>query len=219
MLAACCCRESEDANQLIFQQPVSSDVVPVAYRAGPPVTVMQQPLLPDGFAEGAAQGPVPDPNAGTQSARSLTPEEKEQEKARLQQLVNSFAKKAVKGCPCVYLKEGTGKRSSTQYRINKSLEHLVIENPKDPSQADVMCPIAGIQDIYSVSEDGEACFPQDVLQTLIPEEKELLLMVVYRSGQKQFRFCLLEASPNSRDVFLECLRILCIYAQSDKGGQ
>merc|ERR1719201_1381170 len=150
------------------------------------------------------------------SAPSLTASEKEAEKARLQQLVNSFAKKAVRGCPCVYLKESTGERCSTQYRIDKSLEYLIVVSSQDTTRAEVTCPIAAIQDIYSLVEDGEGCFPAEAISKLTPEYQKMLLMVVYRSGQggKMFRFCLLEESVDSRDTFLECLRILCIYAQS-----
>merc|ERR1719201_2663869 len=141
------------------------------------------------------------------SAPSLTASEKEAEKARLQQLVNSFAKKAVRGCPCVYLKESTGERCSTQYRIDKSLEYLIVVSSQDTTRAEVTCPIAAIQDIYSLVEDGEGCFPADVVSKLKPEDQKMLLMVVYRSGQsKMFRFCLLEENAESRDTFLECLR-------------
>mmetsp|Transcript_49940 Transcript_49940/g.79024 ORF Transcript_49940/g.79024 Transcript_49940/m.79024 type:complete len:220 (-) Transcript_49940:140-799(-) len=149
------------------------------------------------------------------SARSLTPEEKEAEKARLQQLVNSFAKKAVRGCPCTYLKESTGERLNTQYRIDKSLEYLIVVSDQDANRAEVTCPISSIEDIYSLVEDGAECFPTEVVSKLSSEEQSLLLMVVYRGGQsKMFRFCLLEQTASSRDIFLECLRILCIYAQA-----
>lgn len=166
-------------------------------------------------SQDAPQLQLEEQNANSLSARSLSPEEKEAEKARLQQLVNSFAKKAVRGCPCVYLKESTGERCSTQYRIDKSLEYLIVVSSQDTTRAEVTCPIAAIQDIYSLVEDGEGCFPAEVVSNLKPEEQNLLLMVVYRNGHsKMFRFCLLEESPESRDTFLECLRILCIYAQS-----
>lgn len=150
------------------------------------------------------------------SARSMTPSEKEAEKLRLQQLVNTFAKKAVRGCPCTYLKEvAGGDRCTTHYRIDKSLEYMIVVSNQDPNVAEVTCPVAEIQDIYSYVEDGEACFPSEVLSVLKSVELELLLMVVYRSGSdKMYRFCLLEESKESRDNFLECLRILCIYAQS-----
>jgi len=149
------------------------------------------------------------------SSRSLSPEEKEQEKARLQQLVNTFAKKAVRGCPCTYISTVSKERLETQYRIDKSLEFLIILSPNDKNKPEITCPIAGIEDIYSVVEDGKSCFPLDVLSLVPPEHTELLLMVVFRSGRdKHIRFCMTEATRESRDVFLECLRILCIYAQS-----
>jgi hypothetical protein len=145
-------------------------------------------------------------------------DEREAEKARLQALVNAFAKKAVRGCTCTYFKERTAERVPTEYRIDKSLEYLVVVNARDPSGTgtpEVTCPIGRIQDIYSLAEDADSCFPANVVEALDPKERDLLLMVVYRMGDsKNFRFVLLEESRESRDIFLESLRILCIYAQS-----
>jgi len=200
--ASCCCAEASDSNQ--FTQSTSTDEAVVAISTQ---SVLRKESPRSNLT--AFQDSIPF------SARSLSPEEKEGEKARLQQLVNSFAKKAVKGCPCLYLKESTGERVATQYRIDKSLEYLIVVSSQDSQRAEVTCPIGAIQDIYSLVEDGEGCFPTEVVSKLKPEEQNLLLMVVYRNGQsKMFRFCLLEENPESRDTFLECLRILCIYAQS-----
>ncbi|CAE7357921.1 unnamed protein product, partial [Symbiodinium pilosum] len=141
------------------------------------------------------------------STRSLTPEEKEAEKVRLQGLVNNFAKKAVRGCPCVYFKEGTATRFETQYRIDKSLEYLILVNPQEPGVTEVTCPIAAIQDIYSTAEDGASCFPPEVVSALGAEDRERLLMIVFSDADgKLFRFCLVEESSESRDTFLECMR-------------
>jgi len=213
MWAACCCSDTHDRNQLTFSYSTTDEaagggVKPVgdgrhAASAPPPQGLNNPPAM---------QSPGTD--AGS-TARSLTQEEKEAEKARLQTLVNSFAKRAVRGCPCQYVKEGVADRITTQYRIDKSLEHLLVVSASDPQTPEITCPIAAIQDIYSLVEDGESCFPPEIISSLNPEEKEMLLMVVYRSGaDKMFRFCLLEESRDSRDIFLECLRILCIYAQS-----
>mmetsp|Transcript_147292 Transcript_147292/g.274393 ORF Transcript_147292/g.274393 Transcript_147292/m.274393 type:complete len:221 (+) Transcript_147292:130-792(+) len=213
LFAACCCADASDANQITTHSTTEE-----SFSAAQPVTTAV--ILKDD-KKGAEPLAAPertdsaDAGAPEYSARSLTPEEKEAEKARLQQLVNSFAKKAVKGCPCLYIKESSGERCSTQYKIDKSLEYLIVVSNKDPTRAEVTCSIAAIQDIYSLVEDGEGCFPKEVLDKLSPEEKDLLLMIVYRSGtDKLFRFCLLEESRDSRDTFLECLRILCIYAQA-----
>jgi len=216
MFGSCCCADNSDLNQIINHSTTNENEATLVDRAAG-VLVQQdavsQPVaaaaeVNEGTAAAAALG---DPF----SARSLSPEEKEAEKARLQQLVNNFAKKAVRGCPCVYIKESTGERVTTQYRIDKSLEYLIVVSNQDTSRAEVTCPIASIQDIYSLVEDGEGCFPAEVVSKLSAEDQKMLLMVVYRNGQsKMFRFCLLEESPDTRDTFLECLRILCIYAQS-----
>jgi len=148
-------------------------------------------------------------------SRPLTVEEREAEKARLQTLVNSFAKSAVRGRPCTYLRE-SGTRCETEYRLDRGLEYLIVgSSAEDSPVPESSCKIAGIQDIYSIAEDGSASFPREVLASLRPEEQSLLLMVVYRSrNDRLLRLCILEESSSSRDAFLECLRILCIYAQS-----
>jgi len=240
----CCCSDSQDRNQLTFNYSTTDETAggqvkvrddgtrPVNGLAGagllPPAGQANSKLVVPGLPRVAS-------SQSEASSRSLTAEQKEAEKARLQALVNSFAKRAVRGCPCEYVREGTGERLVTQYRIDKSLEYLIIVTPNDcagdapagretevaplanqeQQSHEVMCPIAAIQDIYSLIEDGEGCFPPEVVHVLKPVETPLLLMVVYRTGSdKLYRFCLMAESSESRDIFLECLRILCIYAQS-----
>lgn len=211
MFGACCCVDNTDANQITTQFSTTEENGPLPASANAVLVQQDSPLVTAPAVEQSGGGG----SDLAYSARSLTAEQKEAEKSRLQALVNSFAKKAVKGCMCVYLKESTGEQCATQYRIDKSLEYLIVVCNQDAARAEVTCPIAAIQDIYSLAEDGEGCFPADVVAKLTPEEQKLLLMVVYRNGEsKMFRFCLLEESPESRDTFLECLRILCIYAQS-----
>jgi len=223
-LTSCCCSDSQDRNQITFNYSTTDETAGGQVRVSPDDAALTRPYAAGAASPSQAVGVVavpglpplgqPPQDEGS-TTRSLTAEEKEAEKARLQQLVNTFAKRAVRGCTCEYIREGTAERLATQYRIDKSLEYLIVVSPMDQQSQEVTCPIAAIQDIYSLVEDGEACFPPEVLKALKPEEKELLLMVVYRSGQdKLFRFCLLEESRESRDIFLECLRILCIYAQS-----
>eukprot|EP00445_Apocalathium_hangoei_P089288 CAMPEP_0204222746 /NCGR_PEP_ID=MMETSP0361-20130328/82414_1 /ASSEMBLY_ACC=CAM_ASM_000343 /TAXON_ID=268821 /ORGANISM="Scrippsiella Hangoei, Strain SHTV-5" /LENGTH=286 /DNA_ID=CAMNT_0051188403 /DNA_START=45 /DNA_END=903 /DNA_ORIENTATION=- len=223
----CCCSDSQDRkdrNQLTFNYSTTDETAggqvkvrddgtrPVNGLAGagllPPAGQANSKLVVPGLPRVAS-------SQSEASSRSLTAEQKEAEKARLQALVNSFAKRAVRGCPCEYVREGTGERLVTQYRIDKSLEYLIIVTPNEQQSHEVMCPIAAIQDIYSLIEDGEGCFPPEVVHVLKPVETPLLLMVVYRTGSdKLYRFCLMAESSESRDIFLECLRILCIYAQS-----
>jgi len=220
MFSGCCCSDSKgDRGQLNYASATdehvgvaSGDTAVKAY----PHAEADADLAGAPSVAAGAQGPGAD-NAST--GRSMTDEEREVEKTRIQGMVNAFAKKAVKGCSCIYLSEASGERAPTQYRIDRGLEYLIIMSPIDAAKAEVTCPIANIEDIYSLVEDGEGCFPPKVLDSLSPSEMELLLMVVYRGSQdKIFRFCLLEDGQESRDNFLECLRILCIYAQQAPPG-
>jgi len=219
MFSGCCCSDSKERGQLNYH-PGTDEHVPA------PSGEAASPAYLHAEADPDASAPVGQPAAaaaalasdGASTGRSLTDEEREAEKTRIQAMVNVFAKKAVRGCPCTYVSEGSGDRASTQYRIDKGLEYLIIMSPNDSNKAEVTCPISDIEDIYSLVEDGEGCFPPEVLAALKPTEMDMLLMVVYRgSHDKLFRFCLLEESGESRDSFLECLRILCIYAQQAPG--
>jgi len=145
------------------------------------------------------------------------------ERARIQGLVNAFVHKAVRGCMCGYIigsvKSGY-ERFTTQYRMDRSLQHLCILCPEDPDKAEIVCPIAAIQDISALAEDGEDQFRPEVLARLHPDERRLLLMVVFRcQEQKLTQFYLLEESDDARDDFLEALRILCRYAESNSEGR
>lgn len=138
---------------------------------------------------------------------------KEDLKAHFRELVTTFARTAVRGCPCTYFRRGEYRRHPAQYKVNDTLEQLSVTLSQDAQQIELVCPIASVRDIYCLAEDGEALFPPEVVSALAPEEAELLLMVVYRDGRgKRARFCFLEDSRVSRDTFLEGLRVLCMNA-------
>lgn len=150
--------------------------------------------------------------------RELNTEEKDAEKDRLQLLINTFAKRAIKGIPCTYINEDSLERVQTTYRIDKNLKSFMImsSNPEIP---ELVCPMHKIQGIYSLVEDGESCFSPELINMLRHEEKDKLLMIMYfGSRDKIFRFCMLETSTEDRDIFLEGLRILCVYAQTSPPG-
>merc|ERR1719203_846404 len=137
------------------------------------------------------------------------------ERARLQELVTAFAGQLVWGRPCTYFDQATGKRTPAQYRTDKKIECLTIVPSRGAPNAQVVCPLGVIQDIYCFVYDGEACFPPKIVSNLKPNEAELLLMVVYAGtdGEAQ-SFCILEESSDSRDTFMECMRILSVYAKA-----
>lgn len=211
MFSGCCCSAAKDPGQLSFRPSAGDEHVAAASDMRVPASAEKRAV------QSAPAGAPRAPEILTGSARSMsmTEEEKDEEKSRIQEMVNRFAKGALVGCPCICIREGSGERVATKYRINKSLEYLVILSVRDVERAEITCPIADVQDIYSYVEDGESCFPPAVIAALGPQELELLLMVVYHSdGDRVLRFCLMERCIESRDTFLECLRILCIYAAS-----
>jgi len=199
---------SEDCNQNHAELVNSDQQVPIA------ATRDEQEGPQSSYVQDTSYAPGDDP---PHSDRSLDDEEKELEKVRLQQRVNDFAKRALKGCPCILFKGSPAERYESQYCIDKNLDHLIVLSPTDMNAAEINCPIGDIQDIYSIVEDGPACFPPEVIAGVATQsEMERLLMVVYHNAGKKnlVRFCIVEESCDSRDAFLECLRILCIYAQS-----
>eukprot|EP00927_Polykrikos_kofoidii_P086680 TRINITY_DN9798_c0_g1_i1.p1 TRINITY_DN9798_c0_g1~~TRINITY_DN9798_c0_g1_i1.p1 ORF type:complete len:278 (-),score=66.08 TRINITY_DN9798_c0_g1_i1:82-915(-) len=141
------------------------------------------------------------------------------EKLRLRELINRFAKQAVKGCSCTHLDYYTGCRSSATYRLDQQLEVLCVK-PTPSDQADSVearINLIGIRDVFSLVDDGDGCFPAKVLDQVRKEERELLLMLVYDAlgGDTDIGYCcILEESVASRDDLLECLRVLSVYAQS-----
>merc|ERR1711920_226391 len=130
-------------------------------------------------------------------------------------LLNLFAKKARKGCSCVYLgnSESTwGNRVTAHYILDQQMKSLsMVTNAPDADQhRSVSCTIHEILDIYSFPDDGEECFPAEVVRACSIEELELLLMVVYAGEDSgdACSFCFAEDSCESRDTLLDCLRIL-----------
>jgi hypothetical protein len=143
--------------------------------------------------------------------RRRSPQDEEKEKARLQNLVDTFARKAVRGCLVTHVDERRGDQTACLYRIDKNLRHLTLLSKEDRKVV-AECPLKDIQDIYLV-EDGEECFPPSVLRQVSGADRGLLLMLVFGSSDANvFSFCMLEESCESRDMFLESMRILSIYA-------
>merc|ERR1719316_178828 len=58
------------------------------------------------------------------SGESMSPEEKEQEKARLQALVKLFVQEAMQGMDCIIVDPKTGNRNQSRYVLDKSLGEI-----------------------------------------------------------------------------------------------
>jgi len=140
----------------------------------------------------------------------------EAEKKRLQGLVNKFVSKAMKrGCPCMFIEQGSARHQQTTYTLDEGLANLIVRASLVTAHPDVFIPLAGIIDIYCCFMDGEDCFPADVVRTLkTSDELDLLVMVNYQDGQDVFSCCWMEENTESRNTFLECMSVLCAYART-----
>lgn len=153
-------------------------------------------------------------NSPEQAPPANEPAQQMQQKAALQRLVNTFAHDAVRGRPCKFINSRL-ECCSTEYRLDSSLQYLLVFSSTDHSSVEVQCNVGRIQDIHTYAEDGPNCFhPQIVSNVGNPEDLQNLMMMTYldRRGEP-CSFCLIEASTESRDVFLQSMRVLGIYAQ------
>jgi hypothetical protein len=128
-----------------------------------------------------------------------------------------FAKTALAGVPCTSIRrQGEHfKRTSSSYSLDRALKQLIVrEAGNSGSKPMATCPLEQIKDVYSLVADGASSFPAPVLAYIHPEERDRLIMLVRDSKQdeRQCIFLVLE-SVESRDTFLEGLRMLCMSAK------
>lgn len=143
--------------------------------------------------------------------------------ARLQRVIGEYGRKATMGCPCWFFDEA-GRRVPTRYRVDRSFAHLAILAPSDGKSALASCPISSITDVISYVDDRTALFPDEVVESLVPAELELLMMVVYGSGGQEEspkRFCILGETSEGKKHFLDLIKGLCfcIRAAARRGRQ
>merc|ERR1712217_163790 len=147
---------------------------------------------------------------------------KEQERIKLRKVMDTFTRKALEGIPCTYIQEEDGKASlvGASYGLDRTFTgiHLTCLQGTS-SELSVTCPLVNIEDVYTVAADGEDCFPPAVLEAVGAKDMERLIMVVYEGGQREttgepLRFCILEESVESVQVFMDCLQTLHTYAAS-----
>lgn len=140
----------------------------------------------------------------------MTPEEKAEEKTRLQGLVKNFANKAVQGVRCSFVDADTGAVSPATYLVDKSLSQFTVKSDGGRKES---CRLSQIQDVHSI-EFGNELLPADVLAKLDEESKQRLVMVRHRcEGEGAGRLCVLESTAAEKVKFHTCMRILRLYSQ------
>jgi hypothetical protein len=133
-------------------------------------------------------------------------------------MVTTFAKRAVKGCPCKIFVEL--EPIDANYHIDRKLTCLTFESNFDRSYGDEMkveCPLFMIESIHSLIESGEAFFPAAILSAVNFDEKDRLLMLSYRSTTGEIvGLFIVEELHNQVQEFCESVLILC--ASATPGG-
>jgi len=137
----------------------------------------------------------------------MSPSEKMKEKARLQELVKGFAKRAVHGVACQIVDVATGRINPAAYEIDRQLRRLRVV-PKDPDVPIRAHNISRIRDSFSI-EAGEASVPPAVRSALVEEQQRRLVLISFEDAPM---LCLLEASIAERERFVTCLKILRLFA-------
>lgn len=207
---------AEKQNQITYDPVRDPNAIPSDAISGRVVSATQQQAR----SEPPPKAPPPakqaeEPPLSQRSQSSLTPEEKAAEKARLQDLVKTFAKNAVQGVACQLLEEQTGRMVAAKYNIDKQLKKMTVKSTEEGVSLQHVVPLACIQEIYRI-EDGEGSFPKTA-QNVNPPDLDRILMCLYtpdeRTQQSQ-RLCFFEASPMDKERFLTCMKILRLYSQT-----
>lgn len=136
----------------------------------------------------------------------------QEERQRLKDVVHKFVRRAFEGAPCTLLAEAG--RTATKFCLDGALETLSLVSADDTSHTLIACLIANIEDVYCIADDGEGPFPGPILALLQDDEKQSVLMIVFRGPQnKLYRFCVLEESAEHCATFMEAMSCLHMYSQ------
>lgn len=180
---------------------------------GSTVDVQQAPAqgMPPPPIDPQDGSPFAPPPAAAQSSRatgstsSSRDREKAEEKAKLQELVKIFAKRATKGIECTVACADTGSVETASYFLEKDLKELTV---KAEGKLSMTCKISQITDIQRLEED-ETVLPPALNGALSEDEKKRLLLVYYSNRQ----LCLLEGNTDDAETFFTAMRVLRLYCQ------
>lgn len=145
------------------------------------------------------------------SARSLTPEERQKEKERLQDMVKEFAKAVVQGQQCHWLPSSAGAPRPAIYAFDQALRNFTVR-PEEPPKNVLNFEMVAIQDIV---KDVRRTPFQDLLrlppcQLTGDELDRRFICIQYQNAgdEKMENLGLLLPNPFERERFYTCMKIL-----------
>lgn len=165
------------------------------------------------------KGTIPGPggdggDSAPSTGRSLTPEEKQREKERLQEMVKEFAKAVVQGQPCELIDESLGRAESqprdANYMIDRSLKMFSL-SCGDATSPKVQFEMTQILEILKDARQTPLAF---LLSTpaagFSPEKMERnFICVQYQDDAGSIQFLgLFMPNAYERERFYTCMKIL-----------
>eukprot|EP00747_Dinoflagellata_sp_TGD_P028205 gnl/TRDRNA2_/TRDRNA2_133102_c0_seq2.p1 gnl/TRDRNA2_/TRDRNA2_133102_c0~~gnl/TRDRNA2_/TRDRNA2_133102_c0_seq2.p1 ORF type:complete len:220 (-),score=43.32 gnl/TRDRNA2_/TRDRNA2_133102_c0_seq2:225-884(-) len=164
-------------------------------------------------------------SARSTSFSSMSPEEKTQEKQRLQELVKQFARDSLRGVECTLIDPVAARKHKGQYRLDGTLNYMHFAR-QDGSGSSVI-PIAAIGEISAFSDMLES--EQKTIREFLQQDecRNVLLIKASSSGQvplpadsgpvvNKAYVLLPDAAENDR--FTTCMKILRLYCQTSALG-
>lgn len=147
------------------------------------------------------------------ASSSLSPEEKAQEKQRLQELVKNFARDAVNGVGCTMLNRQDGSKFEGQYSLDKSLSELSFKC--DSVKFAVTIYLANIQEILRW-EDLLKGDQSDIVSMLGEELAPTVILIkgADPTAPQAGDVCIVMPDEMKRECFVTCLKILRLYCQN-----
>mmetsp|Transcript_60863 Transcript_60863/g.108076 ORF Transcript_60863/g.108076 Transcript_60863/m.108076 type:complete len:216 (-) Transcript_60863:68-715(-) len=137
----------------------------------------------------------------TTSANSMSPEEKEREKGRLQRLVKEFAKEAVTGIAVNLVNPDTSRYSPHFFQMDRYLTVFSLK-PKDGSTADSAVQDFNVKDLIKIYKGPEVLMSAPSLGTVAA------MCVAMDTTRADRRLFFQFDEPLERDKFYTCLKIL-----------
>lgn len=131
--------------------------------------------------------------------------DKMEEKAKLQERVQSFAKRATRGIDCFLGVPGSNEWKPATYLLGKGLKEFIVRQDGAADQAHL---IADIQDILRAQDDQKVS-SHSLARTLDADSQKRMYLV--QCGSKEI--FLLEQNVEDADIFCSSMRVLRLYCQ------
>lgn len=208
---SCCFADDQtDAHQISY----ACDPKLEEGRGGPlrmPPSAGHLQKIPTSEIDGHAKGNSSARSHGSapSTARSLTPEERQKEKERLQDMVKEFAKAVVQGQPCQWMDvSGIGGPKNATYCIDKSISTFSV---RPENETPISFPMANILEVIKERENT----PFSSLRIFLPSREEeprlerRFVCVQHEEVKGEIKHLgMLLPNPQERERFYTCMKIL-----------